>query len=207
MPVRRRAMRLRIALLAVAAMLSGACATETVWLSPNQVSPPDVNGAGAEVGVAAAAEGIPEVIGHPTVTVFAIPAGDVAVDQGGEKVMQAVAGALQAAGYRPVAAADRPGAPHLTCQVTRMEFKNYTWFMPMIHTWGDIELSLVLVDGAGQTRWRKEYAGNYDGNGFDEPFGKAVNTALGKILARATEDFTTAEFRAACCEPPPPTLP
>jgi hypothetical protein len=156
--------------------------------------------------MAAAAEGVPETIGHPTVTVFAIPAGDVTLDQGGAGIMKAVGAALEAAGYRPVAAADRPDGPVLVCQVTRMEFKNYTWFMPMIHTWGDIELSLALVEDGDRTRWRKDYAGNYDGNGFDEPFGKAVNTALGKILARAAEDFTSAEFRAACCEPPP-TLP
>ena len=199
-------MKLRIALLSVAAAVSGACASETVWLSPNQIAPPAANGAGAEVTVAAAAEGVPDPIGHPTVTVFAIPAGDVRIEQGGEGIMKAVAGALESAGYRAVAAADRPDGPVLVCQVSRMEFKNYTWFMPMIHTWGDIELSLALVDGGGQARWRKEYAGNYDGNGFDEPFGKAVNTALGKILSRAAEDFTNAEFRAACCEPPP-TLP
>jgi hypothetical protein len=197
----QRSWRLFFLVLCVA--LHGACATESVTLSPNLISPPSPLGAGAEVRVASAAEGIPDPIGHPTVTVFAIPAGDVRLEQGPERVMESVSKALEFAGYRPVAASERPGAPVLVCRVTQMEFKNYTWFMPMIHTWGDIALSLSLVDEAGQPRWQRDYTGNYDGNGFDEPFGKAVNTAFGKILVRATEDFASTEFRAACCEAAP----
>ncbi len=50
-------------------------------------------------------------------------------------------------------------------------------------------------------RWdlQRDYEGSYDGNGMGETFDKAVNTALGKILARPAKNFTAAEFRTACC--------
>jgi hypothetical protein len=178
--------------------------TQTVWLDPERVPPPAPTGGGAEVRLAGAAEGVPETIGHHTVTVFAIPAGDLHLQRGPEDLMKAIAGALESAGYRPIAAAEPPGEPVLVCQVTRMEFKNYTWFMPLIKTWGDIELSLSLVDGEGRARWRRDYAGRYDEGDWGVSFQKAVNLALGQILARAAPDFASAGFREACCAPPSP---
>jgi hypothetical protein len=195
---------LRVSPLLLAVAFQGACVTQTVWLDPERVPAQTPAGAGSEVRVAAAAEGVPESIGQHTVTVFAIPAGDLRLQRGPEDLMKAISGALESAGYRAVPAAERPGEPLLVCHVTRMEFRNYTWFMPFIKTWGDIELSLSLVDAEGGTRWRKDYAGRYDEGDWGVSFMRAVNLALEQILAHAAQDFASAEFRAACCAPPAP---
>jgi hypothetical protein len=191
----------RLSLLLAAAALQTACVSETVWLDPEPVPSQASIATGAEVGVAEAAEGVPEAIGNRTLTVFAIPAGDLHLQRGPTDLMKAIGGALEAAGYRPVPASARPGEPVLVCHVTRMKFKNYTWFMPFIKTWGDMELSLSLVDGEGRARWQKSYVGAYDEGDWGVSFMRAVNLSLDQILAQAARDFASAEFRAACCEP------
>lgn len=182
-------------------LVEAGCATH-VKFAPTVLAPPAPVTHGGEVAVAHEAEGVPTDIGKATITVFAIPASAVRFDEpnGAEQIMSGMRDALRAAGYDPVTAADPPRGPMLACRITEMHFKNYTWFMPMIQTWGTIRLGLSLTDPGGAIRWQKDYEGKYDGNGVNESFDKAVNVAMGKILTRAAEDFTTPEFRAACCD-------
>ncbi len=187
--------------LAIAVVSTGTGCTTRVKLAPTVLAPPSPITGGGSIAVAREAKGVPDTIGSETISVFAIPAASVRLAEANnaEQLMDSLRETLRAAGYQPVTAPERPTGPVLGCEIKEMHFKDYTWFMPMIHTWGTIRLGLSLADADGHVHWQKDYEGTYDGNGVAESFDKAVNVALGKILARAGEDFTTPEFHAACC--------
>jgi hypothetical protein len=193
--IRRRA---PIGLAALVVLASG-CGVTQISLAP-QIPQPAKTVDGGPVAVKDRADGLPETIGYSTVSLFAIPA--IPVRFGGsdvaERFMDEIRTSLRVAGYTPMNAAELPHGPLLSCTIDEFDFKNYTWLAPMIQTWGTIRLTLTLSQPAGAVRWQKQYEEQYSHGGVSASFNEAVNETLTKILSRATDDFTGADFRAAC---------
>ena len=194
--------RHRGAALACAAAIVAAGCTVTIPLSPKVDAPPTRVTDGAAVAVAPKAQDVPTIIGRGTITVFAIPADSIQLDpeHGAAQVMDGLREALRSAGYTPVACVDPPAGPFLTARITEASFRNYTWFMPVILTWGTLRMSVVLVAPEGGTLWQRDYEGKYRGAGG---FPTAVNEAFGQILTHAANDFPSPEFRNVCCPTSP----
>jgi hypothetical protein len=180
------------------------CAATQISLAPTIAAPAAPVRTGDHVAVAPRAEGLPDLIGYGTVTVLAIPASPVRFSgaDGPERIMNGVREALRRAGYTVSMPADHPNAPVLTCRINEIDFSDYTWLGPTVRIWGYINLTLALMDPIGTLRWQKDYASQYAKSGVGTSFDTAVNAAMGEILARAAEDFTTADFRTACCSAP-----
>jgi hypothetical protein len=177
------------------------CGATHVSLAPPLAEPAKPVRYGGSVAVSRRAEGLPETIGHGTVTVFAIPATPIrfgATDPAA-RIMDELRLCLTAAGYAPVTATEPPQGPVLTCTIDEMSFSNYTWLAPVVRTWGTIRLTLAIKDPSGKWLWQKQYEEDYADAGVSSSFNHAVNLTLSKILARATEDFTAADFHASCC--------
>ena len=161
---------------------------------------------GGRVVLARDVDDLPNQVGVGTFSMFAIPITSVFLPEGdsGLKIMEVVSEALTTAGYTPVPAPEMLSGPVLSCRIVEMSFRNYTWTAPTTIVWGSTRIELSLTDPDGHLRWQREYDADYDGWGINESFDRAVNVSLGKILARAAEDFTNQEFRRACCEPESP---
>jgi len=146
-----------------------------------------------------ATSGMPDPIGHGTLSVFAIKVADVEVTNGdpAELVMAAFRKTLEAHGYRVVEPAAAPDSPVFEVRIRRFEFKNYTWFAPIVFNWGDIELDLRLTEPSGRELWKESYTG--EGWKFAYSFSRVVNTALEEVLGKAVDDFASSPFREACC--------
>jgi len=56
---------------------------------------------------------------------------------------------LTAAGYRVRDAKGVGDGPVLQCDVKRFSFRNYTWLVPLVFTWGGVDLDLSLVNRDG----------------------------------------------------------
>lgn len=186
---------------AILMLLGCGCGATRVSLAPSIPTPSQPVAGGGKVAVARQADGLPDTIGRATITVFAIPTSSVQFGDPdtAERIMRGLRATLRKAGYQPIDPADLPLGPVLTCRIKEMSFKNYTWFMPAIITWGTIRLTLALSDPTGAVRWQRDYEGHYSDTEVGEGFDEAVNTVMGRILARAAEDFTSSEFSAACC--------
>src|SRR5262245_25107214 len=97
------------------------------------------------------ARGVPDTIGYGTFSVFAIPIAPVHIDNGNgdQLVMQAIRDALHADGYRVIDTGSDHGSPALQCRVSKFRFRNYTWLVPLVFTWGGIDLDLQITDRQG----------------------------------------------------------
>ncbi|MBY0401032.1 hypothetical protein K2X89_12095 [Myxococcota bacterium] len=197
----RASLGLALLMLSIASLAG--CATERVLLNAEPIAIAEASDPGSAIGLSRGAEGVPDTVGRPTFTLFAIPVGRVRLDRGPERIMEGLGKALEAADYRPVPAEERPELPALICKVTHFKFKTYTWFMPLTLLWGEIKLEISLVGPEGRVLWKNEYSGDYDGKGVGESFDKAMNSAFSKIVTHASEDFSKDSFRAACCGPVP----
>lgn len=178
------------------------CASEAIYLKPIESTETESVAEGPVVRVAESAEGVPELIGRSTVTLFAIPASKLRAEGGPERIMAAFARSLESAGYRPEPTSQSAPRPRLTCQVSKLRFSSYSWFFPAIITSGQIELSLALVDEAGKALWSKSYATNCKKTTSGDTFDRRVNEAFHTILAEAEKDFGSEAFREACCSSP-----
>ncbi len=201
-PAKKMVVSVRFLLLTIIGASLAAGCTAKVRLSPKAVAPETVIGGNATVLVAPAALGVPETIGHETISLFAIPAIAVKLSnpEPGIDLMNGVREALRQAGYEPVPAGEEQGKPVLECRVLEMYFKNYTYFFPIVRTWGRVRLELALVDADGTIRWQREYAEDFAETDVDvDDFRSALNLTVGKILTRAAADFSQPDFKQACC--------
>lgn len=201
-PAKKMVVSVRLLLLTIIAASLAAGCTAKVRLSPKAVAPETVIGGSATVVVAPAALGVPETIGHETISLFAIPAIAVKLSnpEPGIDLMNGVREALRQAGYVPVPLEQGQGKPVLECRVHEVYFKNYTYFLPVVRTWGRVRLELSLVENNGAVRWQRHYAEDFAETSVDvDDFQSALNLTVGKILTRAAADFTQPDFKQACC--------
>ena len=81
-------------------------------------------------------------------------------------------------------------------EVKKFWFKNYNWFWPIVPTWGDIALRLIVEGSNGKLLFDKTFAG--DGTSYcltgKCAYETAIRSALSSILKSivatcATDDF------------------
>ena len=155
------------------------------------------------VGASTTATGMPQRVGWGTFTVFAIPIAPVSISNGpGERiVMDKVKETLTTAGYQVVDAGPSRTTPRLECDVKRFAFRNYTWLVPIVFTWGKVELDLRLVGGEGSELWKRSYTGSNFNLAYS--FSMAANRSMEQILDHVAQDVASDEFFHACCQEPP----
>jgi len=144
----------------------------------------------------------PGQIGQMTATLFAIPSGSVETTNpvGVEVVMQ-VKEALESTGYQITLAkapySDPLPANILKVQINEFHFKNYSWFAPLVFTWGDIALKLTLEDHESKVLFARTF--HQSGNSYRpfDGFEVAIKEALTEILNQIVTASSTEEFRRA----------
>ena len=150
-------------------------------------------------GVSSAARGMPTRIGWGTFTVFAIPVAPVHITNGpGERIVtDKVRETLVGAGYRVVEPGVAGDGPVLECDVKRFSFRNYTWLVPIVFTWGGVELNMRLVDPHGAPLWERSYTGKNFNLAYS--FDEAANRSMEKVLEDFGRDVAQDDFFRACC--------
>jgi hypothetical protein len=154
-----------------------------------------------QIAVSRRAEGIDGKVGWGRFTVFYIPLVPIYIEggDGNEKVMEQIRGALQRVGYKVtvVDSATPPPAPILKCKVEKFWFNNYTWFFPVVPTWGEVHLTLSLLSRDGKLLWSRDFTG--DGSTFDftDGYSTAANKSMQKILNDMVREFASQEFHRA----------
>jgi hypothetical protein len=188
------------------ALLATGCAVTLDPSIPKGGLPSDVatvsdaaSGVRPTVSVSQAASGTPSPIGHGTISVFAIKVAPVNIANGsGDQVLMDIfKRALQESGYQVADPKASEALPVVECTVQRFRFQNYTWFVPIVPTWGGIDLEVRVASRDGKTLWTKSYSGGSWNLWYS--FNGAVNRAMEKILEQAVADFGSSSFREACC--------
>ncbi len=173
---------------------SSAC---TVRLDHKPLNKPAVSHSGV-VKVTQTADGVAARVGWGTFTVFAIPVAPAYFESAAsELVMKGVGDALASAGYSPSFTNTRGGGKQIICTVKDPSYRNYTYFFPIVFTWGGLTLDVSVVNSAGATVWKHSARGGsfnvYPFGGF-EAAGRASFT---KALNALTSEFAGEEFAAA----------
>lgn len=143
-------------------------------------------------------------IGRATITVFAITSGSITTTSPvEEQVVEQIRDALASLGYQ----ADLPDSGRdVTTQVAPLKlkvalneiwFKNYNWFFPMVPTWGDMKVTLVLENAGGRKLFEKSYEGG--GNSLcltgHCAFETATKEAMTEVLNKITKEFSSQSVR------------
>jgi len=145
----------------------------------------------------------PGRIGNWTATLFAIetrsvePTSPLSI----EVVMQ-VKKALESTGYQ-ITLADAPSSilhpgPFLKIYIKEFYFRNYSWLLPLVRTWGDIALRLALENHEGTVLFDETF--QQSGSSyrlFEGGFNQAIEEALTKVLNQIADASCTEEFRHA----------
>jgi hypothetical protein len=153
------------------------------------------------IAVSTRAEGINGRVGWGRITLFYIPCVPIHIQgDGNEKVMEQVRDALQQAGYRVnvVETTQAPARePVLKCKVDTFWFNNYTWLVPFVPTWGDIDLTLSLERQGGQVAWQQSFHGHGFSANFFDGYSSAANKAMMEVLNQMVDAFASDEFHNA----------
>ena len=139
------------------AMLTGSGCS--VALKPQPLSPP-VQTYSDQIAVSRRAEGLEGKVGWGHFTIFYIPLVPIYIEggDGNEQVMDQIRAALEQVGYK-VSMVDGSETslptPILRCKVEKFWFNNYTWFFPIVPTWGEVRLTLSLLSRDGKLLWSR----------------------------------------------------
>lgn len=176
----------------------------TVVIKPNPIPGPDQPARG-EITAASKVSGLPgSKVGWGRVTLFAIPVAPVYIQgDDAQLVMARVHAALSKAGY-DVAVADGSAAVtglQLQCHVPYFRFSNYTWLVPLVPTWGEVEMEVSLKNADGQTLWSRKFEGDGFTMNFTDGYSIAANESLDEIMPQLVAAFTEPEFVALVATP------
>lgn len=150
-----------------------------------------------QVAVSRRAEGIEGKVGWGRFTVFYIPLVPIHIEgDGNEQVMEQIRDALQQVGYRVtvVDSETPPPVPVLKCKVEKFWFNNYTWFLPIVPTWGEVRLTLSLLSRDGKLLWSRAFSGGGSTLNFTDGYSIAANESMQKILNDMVREFASQEF-------------
>jgi hypothetical protein len=145
----------------------------------------------------------PGLIGHVTVSLFAIPVVDVESNAPlREDVVWHVAHALRSVGYQ-IKIVDSPADaigrwPVLKVAIAEFDFRDYNWLTPFYYrVWGDIGLTFTLLDSGGTQAYQQSFAGAGSSSCSDCGFSEATSAALTELLSDLAIASTSTEFREA----------
>ncbi len=152
-----------------------------------------------EINIAEKASGLDGgKVGWGRLTPFAIPVAPVYV-KGDESadLMNNIKEALVLSGYTANTVLDSVegnGSPILHALVNKKRYSNYTYFAPLVPTWGGMDVTLSLVRQDGETVWEH----NFKGGGFTMNFFDGYNIvskkSMTKILDKMVIAFSTDDF-------------
>ena len=129
--------------------------------------------------------------------IFAIPVVPIYVDgDGNAAIASEIQDALTQAGYTPktIEASAPATGKLLTCQVDRFRFSNYTYFFPVVPTWGRVGLQLNLQGPDKGVLWSKHYEASGGTLNFFDGYSSSCNSAMTKILNQMVTDFAAQDF-------------
>ena len=145
-------------------------------------------------------------IGRTTFTLFAITTGSVTTTSPvEEQIVEQITEALSLLGYQ--IKKDTNGLESttsivqpLTLKVVLNEiwFKNYNWIFPIVPTWGDIKITLILENSNG----KKLFENSYEGGGSSLclsghcAFDNATKEAMTELLNKVILDFSSQTVRS-----------
>jgi hypothetical protein len=183
-------------LLVVLLLAASGC---SVSLKPQSLSQP-AQMHSDQVALSRRAEGIDGKVGWGRFSAFYIPLVPVYIEggDGNAQIMQQIGNALQQAGYKvTVVDGSEPSLPTplLKCKVEKFWFNNYTWFFPIVPTWGEVRLTLNLVSSdGGKILWSRSFSGNGSTLNFTNGYSIAANQSMKKILDDMVGAFASDDF-------------
>ena len=108
--------------------------------------------------------------------------------------MQQVQEALTTAGYH---VSNSSGGPVMDVDVAHYRFNNYTWFIPLVPTWGSIKLKASLVTANGNTVWRQDFAATGWTMNFTDGYTIAAANCTTEIMQQMVTEFGSERFATA----------
>jgi hypothetical protein len=177
-------------------LLGSGCA---VVLAPQPLDPP-VNNYSDQIGTYAEASGIRGKVGWGRLPVFYIPAVPIhIVGDGNERIMVLIQDALKRVGYNISEVGWGSSfrlVPYIKCTVERFWFNNYIPLVPIIPTWGEIQLEINLISPDGKTVWSEKFLGRGHSYNFFNGYTRAVSRCMRTILNDMVEIFSSEEFHS-----------
>ena len=206
--MRRPGSRIGLAALLLCCYAATGCA---ITLQHDPLEPPAQAQSG-DLYYQSHAEGLKGRVGWGRGTAFYIPFVPVYIkgddSYGNEMLMTQLSDAIAVAGYHPIVVAQgtQSEGPVLRCRVEKASFNNYTYFFPIVPTWGSMAISLDLVDSAGKTVWSK----SFDGGGFTLNFFNGYNSAakqsMNEILSEMVQELAGEQFEVALMSAQPSAI-
>lgn len=137
-------------------------------------------------------------VGWGRMTLFSIPVAPVHIESDeASDLMGVVRDALTAAGYTTrLADSQEPGLV-LKAHVDNIRFNNYTWFVPLIPTWGSIDVTLRLEAADGQIHWEKYLESSGRSFNITDGFNVAATRSVTELANSMVEAFSAEEFNTA----------
>jgi len=138
-------------------------------------------------------------VGWGRLTAFAIPVAPVFIKgDDNEELMRQVHSALRHAGFEVnTAQSDQSNDVILQVHVKQISYSNYTWLIPFVPTWGDMDIQFTLVDANGTNLWSNTYHGSGFTMNFTDGYTIAAAESLKEIFDQFIQSTQSSEFRVA----------
>lgn len=143
------------------------------------------------------------VIGKHTVTVFALPTGNINTHETTplkQSFDKAVRDALSAAGYELVDASSATAdTPILRGEVNACWWWSYSWFWPAVVQGGENKVTLFLDDRQGKNLWKHEFSRIEPGlaAGSSYGFDLMIKWSMTKLVQDIVRECSSDGFKAA----------
>lgn len=188
----------KVVVLALIAVLNVGCTIHQ--LTHDGLTAPGETRSGV-VTVAEKAQGLDgSKVGWGRITAFAIPVVPIYI-KGDESIqmMDNIREALSLAGYEAVTGSGETTENDLTLHavVNRARYSNYTWLIPLVPTWGGMDVSLSLTSNTGDVVWQRDFRGSGFTMNFFDGYNIASRKSMRKILNAMTVAFASEEFYSA----------
>lgn len=143
-------------------------------------------------------------IGHATTTLFAIPSGRVKTKTDfNQRITEEVRFALESIGYQVNVVEpgniSTDGLASVKIQVDEFWFRNYNYLWPIVPTWGNIKLRLVVERPPGHIIFKQKFHGKGDSLCLlgECAFKTATREAITDVLNQIIEQLSGEEFHTA----------
>ena len=137
-------------------------------------------------------------VGWGRITLFSIPVVPIHINSDeASDLMSVVRDALTTAGYTPTLTDSPQITPVLKAHVDRVRFNNYTWLVPLVPTWGRINVTLRLESSGGEVLWERPFEGKGTSFDFTDGYNKASIKSVTRLANSMVEAFTTQDFGEA----------
>lgn len=150
------------------------------------------------VTTAEKAEGIDGKVGWGRITMFYIPVVPIFVEgDANGLVMDQIRLALRASGHQIAVQPNETARSGLMvmAKVDDFWFNNYTWFFPLVPTWGNVRVAVSVVDPRGTPVWTKSFEGSGITLNFFNGYTSASDQAWESLSTEMRAAFSSQEFK------------